>query len=260
MKRSEESGIDVFNRDIAANEGYLYIKTAKLSSCLANRRGTDAVLASVDWRGKRVIDFGCGDGAFTLEIYDSGHPRAIVGVDRADEAVKLARRKVGDRAITFETLNACDLPFDNDSFDIAHLRAVLHHMDRPFEALREALRVAPVVVVMEPNGYSPVLKYNERFSRYHVEHGEKSYSPAKLKRWVAECGGAVQRHMYVGLVPMFFPDFPSKILKRIEPVVESIPLINAVACALYVFVAVRPSPRVVSPTDEKQAASGNERS
>ena len=239
MDHKEKPSVDAFNRDIVTHAGYLYTTNARLSSYMANRRLTDATLAIADFRGKRVLDIGCGDGTYTLELFDRGQPSSIHGVDPAHEAIRIAEQKIGGRQISFEVHSAYALPHEDDSFDIAYLRGVLHHMDRPVDALREALRVAPMLVVIEPNGYSPILKLFERFSRYHIEHNEKSYTPATLDQWINRMGSKVHLRRYAGLVPMFCPDWLARVLKWIEPVVEGLPLINAWGCAVCVFVVRR---------------------
>lgn len=234
-----EAGVEAFNRDVLANEGYLYTTHARLSSRLANQRLTEATLAIADFRGKRVLDIGCGDGTYTIELFDRAQPASMHGTDLAHEAIRVAWQKVGIRPIAFEVSGAYALPFDADSFDIAYLRAVLHHMDKPVVALREALRVAPTAVVIEPNGYNPVLKVLERVSLYHVAHHEKSYSPARLERWIQQVGGTVCARCYAGLVPFFCPDWFAKLMKRLEPAVERMPLLNALGCAVCVFLVRR---------------------
>jgi SAM-dependent methyltransferase len=234
MGRDEKGGIEAFNRDVVLNEGYRYTTRARLSSMLANRRLTEAALGIVDWRGKRVVDIGCGDGSYTVELFDAAGPLEIIGIDPASEAVKLAERKVVGRPITYLALNGRALPFPDKSFDIAHLRGVLHHAEQPKELLREAMRVSRCAVIIEPNGYNPILKLIERFSKYHIEHGEKSYSPDLLHRWIDSCGGKVLSRRYAGLVPFFCPDPVARTLKFFEPAVESIPFLNALTCAVYV--------------------------
>jgi len=126
-----------------------------------------------------------------------------------------------------------------DAFDVAVLRGVLHHMDRPLDALREALRVAPTAVAVEPNGLDPGLKVLERWSHYHVEHGERSDPRRRLDGWVAALGASVVRRQWVGFVPMFSPDWYARAAKRLEPVLERTPLLRAMACAQYIFTACR---------------------
>lgn len=239
MNHEIESNVDTFNRDITINSGYLYTTKAQLSSQMANRRLSDATLGIADFRDKRVLDIGCGDGTYTLELFERGKPASIHGVDLAQEAIKIAQEKVDNRNISFAVSSAYQLPYGANSFDIAYLRGVLHHMDRPIDALREALRVAPTIVVIEPNGYNPILKLLERFSPYHVEHEEKSYTSVKLDSWVKELKGNVTQRQWVGLVPMFCPDWFARSLKTIEPLVEGLPLLNTLGCAVYVFVATR---------------------
>lgn len=231
--------VDPFAADAAANQGYIYTTNAGLSSRLANRRLTEATLAVHDFTGARVVDMGCGDGTYTHELAEVADIAGVQGIDPAAEAVKVARDKTTRPNVTFAVSSAYDMPYAADSFDVALLRGVLHHMGRPVDALREALRVAPVVVVVEPNGYNPVLKVLERCSTYHVEHGEKSYAPRALDRWIADVGGAVHARMFAGLVPMFCPDWLARTAKQVEPVVERVPLARAVTCAVYVFAARR---------------------
>lgn len=239
MTRRPDAAVSPFDRDATHNRGYLYTTNASLSSELANRRLTQAALQVSDFRGKRVLDVGCGDGTYTVELFDGGLPARIYAFDPSCEAIGIARQKVAGRDITFAVHDASNLPLPDRSFDVAHLRGVLHHVDRPVEVLREAFRLAPELIVLEPNGYNPVLKLIEKTSRYHREHGEKSYSAASLDRWVRELGGRVTTRQWVGLVPFFCPDWAARALKTIEPVIERLPIANAGSCAVYVQVAVR---------------------
>jgi ubiquinone/menaquinone biosynthesis C-methylase UbiE len=231
--------VDAFNRDVASNEGYLYTRNARLSSALANRRLTKAILSSTDFRGKSVLDVGCGDGTYTMELYERGKPSRVHGVDHAEQAVKSAQGRSTSAAVTFEVCSAESLTMADGSFDIAHLRGVLHHLDRPFAALREAMRVARTVVVMEPNGYNPVLKLLERVSRYHIEHQERSFFPTMFHRWARELGGTVRSPVFIGLVPFFCPDPMARVLSAIEPTAERIPGVRSLCCGSHVFVIER---------------------
>lgn len=239
MKCAANPNIDAFNADVLRNGGYLYSTNARLSSRMAHARLTEAVLALGDFQDQTVLDIGCGDGTYTFELYDRGRPVTIHALDLAELALAAARRRAGRRAITFAVGSAYRLPFAGDSFDWAILRAVLHHMDRPMDAVREALRVARQVIVVEPNGLNPVLKILEKCSSYHRAHDEKSFAPGTLRRWVRELGGEITRGRLVGLVPCFCPDWLARLAKAAEPIGERLPLVNALGCACYVFVARR---------------------
>jgi len=234
-----ERNVHAFDQDVLCNQGYLYTTNSQLSSRLANKRLTDVSLALLDFSGLKVIDVGCGDGTYTIELWDLARPRSVVGIDPAPSAIEAADARKGDRPIVFQVGSAYHLDAADDDFDVAVLRGVLHHLDYPGSAIREALRVARRIVVVEPNGYNPVLKVIERTMRYHIEHGEKSYAPRRLRRWVEQARGRIVRAKYAGLVPMFCPDWMARALKRIEPVVEDLPLVDALGCAVYIFAAAR---------------------
>jgi len=239
IKTVQQEAIAPFNADVSRNRGYLYTTNAPLSSTYANQRITSAVLKELDAHDKRVIDIGCGDGTFTVELFDRAGARSMVGIDPAQEAIEVAQAKKGQRQIEFLPNSAYDIPWKTDSFDIACLRGVLHHLERPIEALKEALRVASIVVVVEPNGYNPGLKLLEKFSDYHVKHHEESYPPPRLDRWVSQIGGVIISRQWIGFVPFFCPDLIAHALKAIEPVIERLPILNRLCCAQYVFTAHR---------------------
>jgi ubiquinone/menaquinone biosynthesis C-methylase UbiE len=231
--------VDVFNRDVDLHGGYVYTANSRWSSEVANRRLTEAALALDNIRGKRLLDVGCGDGTYTFALYDQGAPSSIYAVDPAAGAIEVARRAVGTRVIRFGIHDAARIPVQSDSFDVAHLRGVLHHTAEPRKVLSEALRLARTLIVLEPNGNNPALKVLERVSPYHREHKEHSFAPMKLERWIDHAGGRVISKTYVGLVPFFCPDALARILKRAEPFVEQAPLLRAVACAVCVFLVRR---------------------
>jgi hypothetical protein len=116
---------------------------------------------------------------------------------------------------------------------------VLHHAEDPIDILKEALRLASTVVVIEPNGYNPFLKLIEKYSRYHIDHKERSFLPIKLRQWTKETGGSICSYRFIGFVPFFCPNWLAKILKVLEPIIESIPFVNFLSCATYIFVIKR---------------------
>lgn len=229
-----------FSADVSRNRGYLYTTNASLSSRYANERMTTATLSQANVRDKRLIDIGCGDGTFTIDLFDRAQPKIMAAIDPSVEAIQIARGKKGQREIEFLAKGAYDLPWKADSFDIAYIRAVLHHLERPIDALREAFRLAPLVIVIEPNGYNAGLKVLEKLSHYHIEHEEKSYVPSRLDRWVVMLGGVITSRQWIGFVPMFCPDWLARMLKALEPIVERVPVFNRLCCAQYVFTACRP--------------------
>jgi SAM-dependent methyltransferase len=231
--------VEVFQRDAETHAGYLYTTNLRLSSRMATGRSTELVLATGELAGKRVLDMGCGDGFYTLRYWDRARPSELVAVDGAHGAVRLALERSEGRAIRCSVADVHQLPFRDRRFDVVLLQSVLHHDDSPERTVREAFRLAPRLVIHEPNGYNLGLKIIERTSRYHIEHAERSYTSRRIARWVAAAGGRVVSERMAGFVAMFSPDWLAKVMKSVEPLVESTPVVRRLACAVCVLVAQR---------------------
>lgn len=235
--------VEVFNRDVASNEGYRYITNIRLSSQLATQRSTDMILGLERFADRTVVDVGCGDGFYTLRFWDTGRLRSLSGVDSAERAITLANRRKGDRPIDFQVGDAHQLPYPDDSFDLALVQSILHHDENPQDIIREAFRVAPEILIHEPNGYNVGLKMTERLSQYHREHRERSYTTRQVTRWIEQAGGRVTRRRFAGFVPMFCPEPLARAMKTVEPFVERTPFLRTAGCAVYALVARREGQR-----------------
>jgi SAM-dependent methyltransferase len=234
--RQGASGTSAFDRDVDANAGYRYTTNAPLSSRLANERLTEATLELVSLTGRSLVDVGCGDGTYTAELRRRGAPARVVGIDPASRAIELAARFHPD--VQFSVGDAGWLEQTPERFDVAVARGVLHHADDPARLVRAMARVAREVVVLEPNGLNPVLKGIERFSRYHREHGERSFRPRLVDRWLSEANLSVDARAYVGLVPFFCPAPAARVLKAVEPALESTRWLARSLLAVYAVHAI----------------------
>lgn len=238
-KQKLKNEVAAFDRDAAGGDGYVYTTAERLSSRLATANLESLILKAVSFDGKKVADIGCGDGHFTRRFWDLGRPESMKGVDPAPNAIAVATAKAEGRNIEFVVGSGHALPWPDDSFDIAMIQGVLHHDDEPWATIKEALRVAPEVVILEPNGNNLGLKVIEKVSRYHREHSERSYSTPKLFGWIRDAGGKIVRSEFGGFVPMFAPDGIARGMKALEPIVERVPVVNALACSVLVVVAHR---------------------
>ena len=233
------TNVDPFEKDAAAHGGYVYTLTERLSCRLATGRSLDAIIETGQLTGRTILDMGCGDGYYTIGYWDRCQPRALTGVDGAASAVRVAREKSQERPIRFEVADVHKLPFPDNSFDLALIQSILHHDDDPESIIREAFRVAPMILIHEPNGNNLGLKVIEKMSRYHREHGEKSYTSRQLVRWVEGAGGVVQSRRFAGFVAMFSPDWLARAMKTVEPLLEGLPGLRALGCAVFILVAKR---------------------
>jgi len=100
--------------------------------------------------GGRVLDIGCGSGVIGLEWFKGCAAEALTGIDYDSEMLGLAeanrchymkKLKVDVGPVRFEQADACELPFDDDSFDAVFSFNVLHEVVDPVRMLDEAYRV-----------------------------------------------------------------------------------------------------------------------
>jgi SAM-dependent methyltransferase len=235
---TQKRNVSEFNADAKANGGYRYTTNAPYSSLVANRRMTDATVAAIPAGAATVIDIGCGDGTYTRDLQDRLPGMKITGFDPAAEALASARRRFpGIEYLSGDLLDAASLP--GRRFDVGVIRGVIHHLPDAALGLANAARLADCIVLIEPNGSNPVLKWLERNSRYHIDHEEQSYTGARLADWCRKAGCQVKSIRYIGFIPMFFPTLPAKIIHFFVPLLERIPLLRKYFAAQIVLVYAR---------------------
>lgn len=238
MKRRKEKNIQEFNNDINATGQYLYTNFQKYSAYIATKRQTDELIKLIQANfGKdiTVLDVGCGDGIFTIELFKAINPHKIIGFDRAKAAVRAANNKIkfkDKRKVVFRygDVYRANKIFKKNSFDIVVVRGLLHHLYDPKKAIKVLSHLSKRIIVLEPNGFSPMLKIIEKISPYHRRHEEKSYWPPTLNGWFINENFKVKKQIFFSIVPYFCPVIFAKMLKIIEPIIEKIPFVKQLSC------------------------------
>lgn len=90
--------------------------------------------------GNRVLDAGCGDGAFARALAE--HGALVDGVDVSHEAIRRARRAHAGSAVEVQVVpEGVALPFEEDRFDVVWAGKVLEHVVDPVAWLSDVRRV-----------------------------------------------------------------------------------------------------------------------
>ncbi|HEY2551678.1 MAG TPA: class I SAM-dependent methyltransferase [Streptosporangiaceae bacterium] len=89
--------------------------------------------------GQRALDVGCGPGTLTAELVRRLGPAAVSAVDPSPPLATAASERLPGADVRLAA--AEQLPFPDDSFDIALAQLVVHFMDDPVAGLREMRRV-----------------------------------------------------------------------------------------------------------------------
>jgi len=237
-----KNNVRQFDTDVRQTGSYAYT-AERLSARLANIRISDCIARSYDFSGRRVLDLGCGDGTYSLEFPALGATE-VVGVDPAIAAIDAASSKAQmmglDSMVKFKVGNIYALEsYLADNFDCVVLRGVLHHLSDPARAISGLAAFEGTIVVLEPNGMNPVVKLLEKYSRYHIDHEERSFTAALVRNWLTAAGFRVQFCKVFNLVPFFCPNWMVKVLRIVEPVIERLPLVRDIACGQNIIVAYK---------------------
>jgi demethylmenaquinone methyltransferase/2-methoxy-6-polyprenyl-1,4-benzoquinol methylase len=116
------------------------------------------VLESNAKPGDKVLDCATGTGDLAIEFKKAvGHEGEVVGTDFCQEMIEHAPAKADKEnlVVTFEVADAMDLPYEDDSFDIASIAFGIRNVDDPLVCLKEMARV------IKPGGRVVVLEFGQ---------------------------------------------------------------------------------------------------
>ena len=128
-------------------------------------------------RGLRVLEIGCGLGTDGAQFAKAGAD--YTGVDLTEAAVELARKhfELFNLRGTFQTADAENLDFKDDSFDLVYSHGVLHHTPDTARAVHEIHRV------LRPGGRAVVMLYHRNSYNYRVNIRVLRRGGVHLLRW-----------------------------------------------------------------------------
>lgn len=116
-----------------------------------------------DIRGKRLLEYGCGEGWTTCDLARSGATIDAFDISmQGVENTKAALVKAGlQEQCTIRQMAAEQLDYPAESFDLAVGFAILHHLDVPkaLSALYRVLKPGGRAIFAEPLGTNPVINF-----------------------------------------------------------------------------------------------------
>lgn len=127
------------------------------------------------WKG-RVLDVGCGTGR-TMAVPKHYGPKLYVGIDQSEVSLNYAKGVAADEGVAqFRPIatSLFEMPFPDDTFDLAVCWGVLHCTPDPVRGLKEMIRVC------KPGGFvaffvfNPFAHWRHDIQRWRVRRGAKS--------------------------------------------------------------------------------------
>lgn len=101
--------------------------------------------AFLDWLAAKPnqqwLDIGCGNGAFTQMIVDRCAPNSVHGIDPSEAQLAYARSLPKLSNAYFQQGDAMNVPYDNNSFDVAVMPLVIFFVPNPQQGVAEMARV-----------------------------------------------------------------------------------------------------------------------
>jgi SAM-dependent methyltransferase len=168
----------------------------------------------------RILDYGCGDGAFANGVLASKYPE-VHGYDLAPAAIERAKSNAPGPHMTFVAADLVTLDYDKmPRFDGAFLMGILHHIKAQTpQVLRSLAGLTDKMVILEPNGDHVVRKLLEFTPSYRAA-GEDSFGTREMRDIFAANGWETVTYQRLNLFPNFTPGPIYRLLAPLEPLVE----------------------------------------
>ena len=184
-----------------------FIKEHKSSKVMLSQKVSDIIVKDTykifkkhildNFKEVCVLEVGCGSGIFTDYLIKENIIKKLICTDISSEAIKICKKK-GLHALVAD---AEKLPFKDKSFDIVCGFEILHHLNNPKKAIKEACRISKNIVFFnEPNKWNPLRCFMENFY-YEKIHHETSYSILQYKKWFKNENFSLKIIPYNFLIP-----------------------------------------------------------
>lgn len=187
----------------------------------------DAWLAEQDLAGAKTLDLGCGRGEVSAQLAKLGAD--VTGIDISSESLSRAsslaiEHGVADR-VTLREGNAEELPFEDDSFNLAVSAGVMSFVDfdRAIAELSRVVHRDGTAVILDTLGHNPIARIGRRrrlvtgqTTKFQVENIMTCNHLDRLRAHF----GSVEIHAFDLLtVPIIFVE---NALRRVHPGLASL--------------------------------------
>jgi SAM-dependent methyltransferase len=156
------------------------------------------------YRGRRVLDVGCGAGTDLARFAKGG--AIVTGVDLSESAIALARQNFDQQGLQADLREADGehLPFDDDTFDLVYAHGVVQYTADPQALVHECRRV------LKPGAEAVFQVYNRiswlnalsKLMKVPLEHED---APVLVKYSAAEFRALLREFRDVRIVEERFP-------------------------------------------------------
>jgi len=191
LERDLERLDDIRHRRLEQAQAYFAANAAEwneMRSLHAPDAAVETALLEVigDRPIQTMLDLGTGTGRM-LELFAPLYRRGV-GIDTSHEMLSIARSNLDKAGITHAQVRKGDVyapPVERDHFDLVTAHQMLHYLDNPALAIREAARL------LRPAGRLAIIDFaphDLEFLRDEHAHLRLGFSDQQMAEWFTECG------------------------------------------------------------------------
>lgn len=154
-----------------------------------------------DLHGKRVLEYGCGEGWITRDLATRGGN--ICAFDISQQAVETTKRLLAQEkflgSCSVGVMPAERLDFESESIDIAVGFAIIHHLDLPkaFAELHRVLKPGGVAYFAEPLATNPLIQFYRRLTPQYRTADERPLVLSELPALLSAFSSIEHREFYL---------------------------------------------------------------
>jgi len=103
------------------------------------------------FENKEILELGCALGGVAAFMSNC---KRYIGTDISEKAVEIANKNLAADNISFQMMDALNIKFDDNSFDIVLAREVIEHLpdiDKCFREVYRVLRPGGILILTSPN-------------------------------------------------------------------------------------------------------------
>ena len=176
-----------------------------------------------DLNGKRVLEYGCGEGWLTRDLASRGG--RISAFDISPQAAQNTQRVLASAQLlercSVGVMPAERLSYEPDSFDLAVGFAIIHHLDLPaaLKELHRVLKPGGTAFFAEPLATNPLIEIYRHLTPQFRTADEQPLDLAELPRLLSEFRGFEHREYYVtalGAVALTYLPGGTRVFRRVS--------------------------------------------
>ena len=190
--------------------------------------------------GKKVLDFGCGNGVYTEKVLNF-NPSKITAIDISEKAIEVAKSK-NHKMVDYIVENCENTKLNSNSFDLIYGVGILHHL-KLNDAVKEIERLLKKngnIIFIEPLGTNPAINLYRKLtpnSRSADEH-PLTFNDIKYFRSLFS---KVKVNYYGFFTLLFLPMYKSPrdskiffILSKVDQILFKIPFFKFLAWSILI--------------------------